>query len=135
MFKQLDEGESIHLTNMPEIMTYDGVEEINSLFNLFFELKEKVNKELENARDNKVIGSSLEALVEINLDDKYKIIKENITNIQQLFIVSKVIFVETGNEITVKKSNGEKCNRCWNYVSNLEDDICERCNKVLKEKM
>ena len=62
--------ESVHLTDMPEILTYSDSTEVEELFNLFFELKDKVNKKLEEARNEKLIGSALEAVVKINLNEK-----------------------------------------------------------------
>ena len=35
--------------------------------------------------------------------------------------------------VEVLKSNGQKCNRCWNYVDELDGDICHRCSEILKE--
>ena len=126
--------ESVHLTDMPEIITYDDEEEIMNLFNLFFELEEKVNKELESARNNKEIGSSLEAEAHINLDSKYQIVKEKLGSyLHQLFIVSKIVYDDNIEDIKVIKSNGHKCARCWNYVDTLEDDICPRCHSILNK--
>ena len=126
--------ESVHLTDMPEIITYDDEEEIMNLFNLFFELEEKVNKELESARNNKEIGSSLEAEVHINLESKYQIVKEKLGSyLHQLFIVSKIVYDDNIEGIKVIKSNGHKCARCWNYVDTLEDDICPRCHSILNK--
>ena len=62
---------------MPEVVTYSDSAEVEELFNLFFELKDKVNKKLEEARNEKLIGSALEAVVKINLDPKYNEVKEN----------------------------------------------------------
>lgn len=123
---------SVHLTDMPEVVTYKDSEEIYNLFNLFFELKDKVNKKLEEARNEKVIGSSLEAVVKLNLEDKYNTVKDSLEDyLHQLLIVSKVIYTSEGEEVEVVKSDGEKCNRCWNYVDHLHDDICDRCYNIL----
>ena len=52
---------------MPEVVTYSDSTEVLELFKLFFELKEKVNKKLEEAREEKIIGSALESVVKINI--------------------------------------------------------------------
>lgn len=131
VYKLLNEG-SVHLCDMPEVKHYKDEDDVRQLFDLFFELKEHVNKELEIARNEKVIGSSLEAVVKINLGDTYLPVKEKLGSVlHQLFIVSKVEFTSDGPSICVEKSHGEKCNRCWNYVDYLKDDICERCDHVL----
>lgn len=124
--------ESVHLTDMPEVVTYSDSAEVEELFNLFFELKDKVNKKLEEARNEKLIGSALEAVVKINLDQKYNEVKEKLGSyLHQLFIVSKVEYTTDGEEVVVEKSTGEKCNRCWNYVDHLNGDICDRCHNII----
>lgn len=124
--------ESVHLTDMPEVVTYSDSTEVEELFNLFFELKDKVNKKLEEARNEKLIGSALEAVVKINLKPKYNEVKEKLGSyLHQLFIVSKVEYTTDGEEVVVEKSTGEKCNRCWNYVDHLNGDICDRCHNII----
>lgn len=124
--------ESVHLTDMPEVVTYSDSAEVEELFKLFFELKDKVNKKLEEARNEKLIGSALEAVVKINLDPKYNEVKEKLGSyLHQLFIVSKVEYTTDGEEVVVEKSTGEKCNRCWNYVDHLNGDICDRCHNII----
>ena len=124
--------ESVHLTDMPEVVIYSDSTEVEELFNLFFELKDKVNKKLEEARNEKLIGSALEAVVKINLDQKYNEVKEKLGSyLHQLFIVSKVEYTTDGEEVVVEKSTGEKCNRCWNYVDHLNGDICDRCHNII----
>ena len=124
--------ESVHLADMPEVVTYSDSTEVEELFNLFFELKDKVNKKLEEARNEKLIGSALEAVVKINLDPKYNEVKEKVGSyLHQLFIVSKVEYTTDGEEVVVEKSTGEKCNRCWNYVDHLNGDICDRCHNII----
>lgn len=124
--------ESVHLTDMPEVVTYSDSTEVEELFKLFFELKDKVNKKLEEARNEKLIGSALEAVVKINLDPKYNEVKEKLGSyLHQLFIVSKVEYTTDGEEVVVEKSTCEKCNRCWNYVDHLNGDICDRCHNII----
>ncbi len=129
--------QSVHLLDMPTIKEYDFDDK---LWNLFFDVKNDVNKALEQARNEKTIGSSLEAEIKLNLSDKYTIIKDELGDcLHQLLIVSKVIFTEEdlpkGDNIKLQvvKSNGHKCNRCWNYVDELITDICPRCNEVINK--
>lgn len=128
--------ESVHLLDMPVVKEYNFNEKT---WELFFEIKNDVNKALETSRNEKIIGSSLEAEVKLNLPDKYNVVKEELGNyLHQLLIVSKV--EHTSEELPkgeyinleVIKSTGHKCNRCWNYVDELIGDICHRCNDVIK---
>jgi isoleucyl-tRNA synthetase len=40
--------------------------------------------------------------------------------------------------VEIKKADGQKCERCWNYSTRVGEDknyptVCERCSAVLKE--
>ena len=130
--------ESVHLNDMPEAPTYEFD---SKLWELFFDVKDDVFKALEEARNEKVISSSLEAEVKLNLGEKYKPVREQLEKyLHQLLIVSKVEFTDDETlpkastiRVEVLKSNGQKCNRCWNYVDELDGDICHRCSEILKE--
>ena len=133
VFALLNQSEqSVHLTDMPKPIDYKDKEDIENLFNEFFKLKDKVYKELETARNDKLIGSALEAVVTIN-EDTYKDIIDKLGKVlHQLFIVSKVEYSKDV-DVKVTKSTGEKCNRCWNYVDELVGDICPRCHHILND--
>ena len=112
-------------------------------------LRDDVLKALENARNNKVIGSSQEALVYIAFIDKnnasYQLINDLKKEASKLFVVSEVIIVddlegEIGNIAKVKviRHNGQFCERCWNYDDEAikQDDgsyLCPRCHKVINK--
>jgi len=127
-------GKSVHLEDMPEVVHYSDEAEVLEIFEKFFELKETIYRALEVARNEKVIGAGLEAEVKLHLDEKYECVKEKLgENLRQLLIVSKITYVEEGNEVEVVKHSGEKCERCWNYVDHVEDGICPRCKAVISE--
>lgn len=134
--------DSVHLENFPEVIMYKDKEEILELWNVFFSIKNDVYKALEEARNEKIIGKSLEAKVYLNLRDEDKeTLKPILDNLKQLLIVSEVII--TPNElkkydyceVDVQKMNGKRCERCWNYFDErfIIDDICPRCHEVLNE--
>ncbi len=131
--------DSVHLELMPEVVSYDGAEKILADFGLFFEVKEDVNKALEDARNEKSIGSSLEAEVFVKASGEHgRVLNDLREYLHQLFIVSKVVLTEEDlpvmNKAGVKvvKSEGEKCERCWNYVEKTTDGLCPRCRGILK---
>ena len=37
-----------------------------------------------------------------------------------------------GIKVTVSRSDKQKCPRCWMYASDHEDELCSRCQTVLK---
>jgi isoleucyl-tRNA synthetase len=108
-------------------------------------VRNEVLKALEEARNNKLIGTGLEAQVTITASDPiYSLLQRYAGQLRYLFIVSQVTLVQgSGNgtggvHVEVKKADGAKCERCWNYSTHIGDDkiyptVCERCSTVLKE--
>ena len=111
-------------------------------------LRKDVLKALEEARNNKVIGSAQEAFVNIEITDES--VKEVISRFSKeelatLFVVSEVEFAsENGStqyevsKVNVKHHEGNRCDRCWNYsrLAVMQEDgsyLCPRCQKVLKK--
>ena len=134
--------QSVHLDTNPKEITYEDEEEISTLFEKFFHVKDDVFKALEEARDAKIIGKGLEASVMIHATGKTKEALETLKPyLKQLFIVSKVELVEEELpkydvcEVKIEKFDGVKCERCWNYYDEKEmhEDICDRCYHVLND--
>jgi isoleucyl-tRNA synthetase len=108
-------------------------------------VRDEVLKALEEARNNKLIGTGLEAQVAITASDPvYSVLSRNAAQLRYLFIVSAVHLAQgSGNgtggvHVEVKKADGQKCERCWNYSTQVGEDktyptVCERCAPVLKE--
>jgi isoleucyl-tRNA synthetase len=108
-------------------------------------VRDEVLKALEEARNQKLIGTGLEAQVSITMPDPvFSLLKRYEGQLRYLFIVSAVTLVQgSGNgsggvHVEVKKADGLKCERCWNYSTRVGEDknnptVCERCAAVLKE--
>jgi isoleucyl-tRNA synthetase len=109
-------------------------------------VREEVLKALEEARNSKLIGGSLEAQVTVTAAEPvYSVLARFKEQLRYLFIVSAVALEPgtaangTGGVIVqVSKVAGRKCDRCWNYSSHVGEDktyptVCERCSAVLKE--
>jgi len=108
-------------------------------------VRDEVLKALEEARNNKLIGGGLEAQVLITATDAlYSVLRRYEDQLRYLFIVSAVTLAQgSGNgtggvHVEVKKADGAKCERCWNYSTHVGEDktyptVCERCSAVLKE--
>ena len=124
--------ESVHLEYLPEVKEYADSEEVTKMFNEFFKVKDDVYKALEEARSEKLIGKSLEAMVTINTNNK-EFIQYFKDTLKQLLIVSKLELNEGEYSISVKPFEGIKCERCWNLFeeSEMEGDICTRCHDVV----
>lgn len=128
-------------------------------------IRNSVNLVLEKARTEKLIGASLEAkilmrdvdgaltdwLAALNPADSLSE-SPRVDELRYLLLISQVEFVtaalddqqyqdtlelaEGKLQIAVVKADGHKCDRCWNYstqVGTFTDDptICERCNAAL----
>ncbi|MEH1782472.1 MAG: isoleucine--tRNA ligase [Nostoc sp.] len=123
------------------------------------QLRTDVNKVLEQARIEKLIGSSLEAKALIHIPHKqlgdaikaFNPVKGNgIDELRYLLLTSQVELLDSaeglqGLEYTaqtedwgigVVKADGQKCDRCWNYSTRMGESaehplICERCVAAL----
>lgn len=75
---------------MPKVVEVDQA--LLDKWNQFMALRDDVNRALEVARNNKVIGKSLEAKVVIGNNDNFKAAEflQQFEDLQQLFIVSQV---------------------------------------------
>jgi isoleucyl-tRNA synthetase len=108
-------------------------------------VRESVLKALEEARTQGIIGTGLEAQVTLSVADPvYSILARYADQLRYLFIVSAVTLTQAsgngtgGVHVEVKKADGLKCERCWNYSIHVGEDkayptVCERCSAVLKE--
>ncbi len=135
IFNLIDKSNSsIHekrFSNIPKEWKND---ELDEKWKKLFKIKQEANIAIEEKRTNKEIGSSLEAELEIfaNIED-YKLLEG--LDLAEYFITSKATRNKSAKEneeikITVKKSSGHKCPRCWKIFSNK----CERCEKIMQEK-
>ncbi len=123
--------ESVHLALLPEPEEVASGLDAAKLarWERLLEVRNVVLKALEEARQLKVIGTSLEARVRLagaNLDDYAD-------DLPALFITSQVV-LEPGDElkVTVERAEGAKCDRCWKY-SVFTGPACESCAVALKE--
>ena len=126
------ELKSIHEDNFPEIPQSWKNEALFKKWEKLLNVRQKVNIAIEEKRSKKVIGSSLEAEVEISLPKiEFELLKE--IDAKELFITSNVIqkiSKENNIEIKVEKAKGTKCIRCWKIVEAVKDEKCPRCLKI-----
>ena len=136
---------SVHISVLPPAATDDHAELLTKWAHLFG-YRDQVLAKLEEARVAKVIGSSLEARVEISAgSEAFGVLSEYRDDLRYLFIVSEVELAEPrvdipadALEITVARAHGEKCERCWNYSTRVGESakyqtVCERCVAALEE--
>ena len=123
---------SIHEENFPDIPSQWKNEDLYKKWEKLLALRQKVNIAIEEKRSSKIIGSSLEADVEITLPkSEFDLLKE--VDPKELFITSHVDQkISKANEINVivKKAKGTKCDRCWKIVKETKNNKCSRCLKI-----
>jgi len=146
--------ESVLLASWPELPVYFEDEELADSWDVLLQLKEEVNRVLEKARREKIIGNSLQADVDLYPGEELygKLLKYN-SLLESILIVSSCRLqqpdfpAETGSEkaqamdlrIRVKKAAGEKCRRCWVISTTVSEDkqypgVCSRCNDILTKQ-
>lgn len=135
--------DSIFLEDMPVIEGVVKDEGVVSFFEKFLLLRKDVLKAIEIIRNEKVVGSSLEAKVVICLKEEYKDMAMLSDTLKQFFIVSHVQLVDEQQGLeeydssfihVSKYDEGIKCPRCWNLFAkqDMEEDICPRCTKAIQ---
>ncbi|MFH7565745.1 MULTISPECIES: isoleucine--tRNA ligase [Oceanimonas] len=108
-------------------------------------VRQAVNKALESARSNKVIGGALEADITLYADEslaaklaqlgdelRFVMLTSNVT-IAALGEAADATDTElAGLKVSVARSEADKCGRCWHHVDDVgthegHDGICGRC--------
>jgi len=138
---------SVHLAQFPAARGEQN-SEILAQWERLFSFREGVLNKLETARNQKLIGSSLEARVWIAASgETYKFLERYKDYLRYLFIVSEVSLSQVhetgapspiGASIGIERADGEKCERCWNYSVRVGESAryptaCERCVAALDE--
>jgi isoleucyl-tRNA synthetase len=153
---------SVFLTNLPRVEKKYYDQELAEKWEKILLIRKSVVKALEIARKGKIIGSSLEA--EVNLYSQENELAALLHNYgrywKEIFIVSEVkVFKEVpspsselgkdksevmvkGEEMPelymgVRRAPGKKCVRCWNWSPTVGEDrehsqLCARCVDVVK---
>lgn len=146
-----DDAANIVLNAMPKANpAWAFAEEASSKWDKLIALRDDVNKALEEARKNKVIGKPLEAWVTVYADDETADLLETVPadELAALCIVSKLRVIRGNGEgmqgenlpvqIAIERASGDKCERCWMYVDSIGHDskhptLCARCATVVGE--
>ena len=135
-----EDAESVHLTDFPVKNVIEDAA-LEAKWDKLLEVRDDVNKALEESRNEKVIGKSLEAAVEVYSNDAEVVeLLNSVANLNQFFIVSKVEVKENDGvaydlaTVKVTKAEGHRCERCWNIVDEVnEEGLCPRCASILNK--
>ncbi len=88
---------------------------LNEKWLVLLKIRDVCNLSIEEIRSKKEIGSSLEAEIEINLNNKFYEISKNV-DFSELCITSKFSINQSKNDeiiVNSKKAEGKKCSICW----------------------
>ena len=152
LWSYLNEEEvSVQLTDFPEVDEHSNFPELRTKWEKVIAVRDEVLKALEEARNAKTIGKSLEAKLTIFANEEVTaLLNDTAVNFAQSCIISQLEVV-TGKEnapenalvldktsILVEKAGGEKCERCWSYSETVgkneaHSTLCSRCADVVEK--
>jgi isoleucyl-tRNA synthetase len=125
---------SVHVQDFPQTQGRGrkAIEQVEELLRL----RGVIGQAVEHARQEKVIGNTLEARVVLNSDSDVteKIPKEEL---EEFFIVSDLTIQQAKEaSASVTKTPYKKCARCWRHrptvgTSKAHPDLCDRCESVV----
>ncbi len=147
MPKKGGEPESVHLAEFPPVRSDLLDDPLEARWETLTSVRNEVLKALEAARKSKLIGTSLEAGVELLAGQELlSLLTRYEVDLPTLFIVSAVRLGSlTGTEaagkkveVRVHRAEGQKCARCWTFSKTVgqsvrHPDTCDRCASVLEE--
>ncbi len=140
-FDHNHEGEYAQLLDYPTT-SHDYDEKTYADYQKLLAFRGDVLKGLEKARAASVIGSAQEAHVIACVEDeelKCELLKLDKAELARLFVVSEITIVDALDEeekVIIKRHEGHRCDRCWNYVDELVDvedvHVCHRCHEAME---
>lgn len=127
---------SVHMESFPTVKLPTKAKVDLEKWNNFFKLKDAVYAEIEKARNEKTIAAK--GLAHVIISSKHPLPFDEKT-LKEYLSVAKVEYAKRERielSIKIKNSKYARCERCWNYfeASEIKNEICNRCNDVLKNK-
>ena len=140
--------ESPLFNDIPNADYIGADEEFIAKWDRIHEIRTDVQKALELARGQKVIGKPLEAKVTLHADGELASFLESVkAQLPEIFITSAVEIASgegevkgdvKGLSISVSKADGEKCERCWKFsttvgTNSAHPTLCKECAEVMAQ--
>ncbi len=136
--QNIDENESVHLKEYfkPNDLWKDDT--LSKKWEIIRNLRLKVTNKIEEKRREGLIGSSLEAVIDLEVSTNYFKTLSNL-NLSEIFICSKVELKVSNDlekddvRVGCGKVSGLKCERCWKISDdvNIDSLLCPRCTNVI----
>ncbi|MEE1186596.1 MAG: isoleucine--tRNA ligase [Acutalibacteraceae bacterium] len=137
-------AENIVFNDFPTEIDIDVDEAFMKDWAVMHLVRDDVKKALENARNEKIIGASLEAKVSVNgTNETEQVLKKFANEMADLFITSDAQVSDKEEQfkgdvvsVSVERAEGEKCERCWCYSKDVgsnakHPDVCAKCAEIL----
>ncbi len=147
--------ESVHLASMPGFRKEWDDPALEKKWETLSAVKAEASKALETARQQKIIGHPLDAMVTLYPPGELKaLLAEEARALEEVLIVSQLKVGEgapaakegsavseskdiPGLVVTVESAEGGKCERCWHYSPTVGSEaahptICGRCTEALR---
>ena len=127
--------ENVQYYDYPKYIENINEDKLMEEYKSLLDFRSEILKALEEARNEKIIGSAQEALVYINKD--LEILSNfSLDELAKICVVSE-INLSDDEGIKIIHHPGHKCERCWNYdfkAIKQEDGtyLCPRCSEVIK---
>lgn len=152
IWKYLKEDEEYaQLSEMPEVKHFNNEEKLVDLWNRFMNLRSGVFKALEEARNEKLIGKSFEAHVDLYVSNGVQADLDALNaNVRQALIVSALdvhplseapenaLKFNDEYAVVVEHAKGEVCPRCRMIKTDIGSDadlptLCASCAEIVRE--
>ena len=152
IWKYLKEDEEYaQLSEMPEVKHFNNEEKLVDLLNRFMNLRSGVFKALEEARNEKLIGKSFEAHVDLYVSNGVQADLDALNaNVRQALIVSALdvhplseapenaLKFNDEYAVVVEHAEGEVCPRCRMIKTDIGSDadlptLCASCAEIVRE--
>jgi isoleucyl-tRNA synthetase len=140
---------SVHLAEFPPVREELVDEALAQRWEQLLAVREVALKRLEEARQAKLIGNSLEAVAEVRAAPPLlDLLDRHRDDLAAIFIVSDVTVARAGDgdlegegaeaDVKVRRAPGRKCERCWYHLETVGQDrkhpaVCHRCVAALAE--
>ena len=127
---------SVHLAVFPSGTDAWLDDELAGRWGRLLEVRGAVNAVLEDARQQKTIGTALQARVSIAASGELgALVERHAADLPMLFMTSAVRVEQRASgdlTVAVARADGEKCPRCWRYVTDTVAEgelagLCGRC--------
>jgi isoleucyl-tRNA synthetase len=136
---------SVHVALFPNIadIVPGNVKHVEQDWERLLTARDSVLLSLEAARRDKLVGKGLDAKVQIETSEPlFSLLQKYESSLKELFNTSQVELahvehVDPQPRVTTLAADGVKCERCWNYTTDVGKDprfptVCLRCAEALE---